>query len=191
MFDSCLRGRIQRGRLPFRRRSKHTPSSCTQRIIGVAYRKHSGPRIITEFGAYIEEYMQIHSHQPPEEFEEMTATGVRMHSSFSFFFVRVCVFLLILADVMRNISSLAAGHRSGTNRGDCGGEKYFFPLLQLCDISCGPSRLLPLNNKPPPFTPRHPSAVMCVPQTQQIAQPSCGPVKSVAVSTFNSTLEHM
>lgn len=53
VLDSCLRGRIQRGRLPFRRRSKHAPSSCTQRIIGTVYRKHSGLHIITEFGAYI------------------------------------------------------------------------------------------------------------------------------------------
>lgn len=76
--------------------------------------------------------MQIHSDHPPEQFEEMTGTGIWMHSSFC-----VCVFLLILADGMKSISSLAAGHHSGINRGECGREKYFFPCWSCVTLAVG------------------------------------------------------
>lgn len=76
--------------------------------------------------------MQIHSDHPPEQFEEMTGTGIWMHSGFC-----VCVFLLILADVMKSISSPAAGHHSGTNRGECGWEKYFSPSRSCVTLAVG------------------------------------------------------
>lgn len=44
--------------------------------MGTVYRIHSGLHIITEFSAYIEEYMQIHSDHPREQFEKMMATVV-------------------------------------------------------------------------------------------------------------------
>lgn len=55
----------------------------------------------------------------------------------AFKFLCVCVFLLILADVMKSISSLAAGHHSGINRGECGWEKYFFPCWSCVTLAVG------------------------------------------------------
>lgn len=108
--------------------------------------------------------MQIHSDHPPEQFEEMTGTGIWMHSSFC-----VCVFLLILAGVMKSISSLAAGHHSGINRGECSREKYFFPCWSCVTLAVGHGGCC-LSTTRVFFCPCSGVRVL---QTQQIAKSSC------------------
>lgn len=140
MFDSCSRvPHSRRGRLPFSAALKTstppsrlplTHSSCTQRIIGAAYRKHSGPshnyRVRSLTLKNICKFIPISLQK-----ESRGDDGNRRADACElFFFSRsrcVCVFLLILADVVRNFSSLAAGHRSGTNRGDLRWRKILLP----------------------------------------------------------------